>query len=760
MESNLRIRIFLLPLAILLILIGNSAYSQVSIGGVPMSFFYKDFNRNVASVYMPQVDTKKLFEEDQITAKMLDVPYRFGTVVNVSYNPANSGTWDELSDGSRIWRLSIKSPDALSIYTIFNDFYLPEGAKLFAYNSSKSIVLGAFTSINNREDKIFAVAPIPDKEIILEYYEPASVKNQGRLFISQLVHGYKDIFGYINNQSDALPCNININCPIGAPWVEQKRSVARMTFVDGSGSFLCTGSMINNTAGNRTQYFLTAEHCTSSNYGSMVFYFNYESPTCIGTTGPLNQTVVGAQVKAENYATDFRLLQIQSPIPSSYNIYFNGWDRSGNTPLVETAIHHPAGDNKKISIDSNASISSSGFGGRLPGGFWQVIWDYGMTEGGSSGCPLFDQNQRVVGQNLGGVSSQCENPQIVAKVFGKLSQSWSNGGSSTNQLKDWLDPGNTGAVTVDGIDGQNGLAPTPNFVASIESLPYGGGTVNFTDLTSNLPTGWSWSFPGANPTSSTQRNPTGITYSATGRYAVSLTATNPNGSNTITKTGYITVLGVTLSNFSLYLPSNQSTILTNPNDATTIDFRWGTANPHPTVNYKFKIRKLVSGSTEYSYISNNNGLDSGKTVRKSFLDSLAVTMGLTGDSVQTIWRSWSFNGLDSTSAAETFFVTIRRTGVGINQISTVIPDKFTVYNNFPNPFNPTTKIKFDIAKSENVKVAIYDIVGKEIARLVEQRLNPGTYELIWDAKASPSGIYFMRFETEAGNVTKRLSLLK
>ncbi len=763
METNLRIKTFLLPLILALFLTASSAYSQVSIGGVPMSFFYKNFNTEVAPVFMPRVDTQSLIEEDKITAQMKDVPYRFGSVINVDYNPSNSGTWDELPDGSRIWRVTIKSPDALSIYTIFNDFFMPKGGKLFAYNESRSIILGAFTDLNNTEDKIFAIAPMPGNVVTLEYYEPANVRNQGRMHISQLVHGYKDIFGYVN-QIDALACNININCPIGAPWVEEKRSVARMTFVDGAGSFLCTGSMINNTAGNRTQYFLTAQHCTSTNYATMVFYFNYESPTCIGTTGPLNQTSVGAVVKAESYDTDMRLLQINNAIPSSYNIYFNGWDRSGVQPTTEIAIHHPAGDNKKISIDNNPATTSSaaGFSGppRLVNGFWRVFWDQGMTEGGSSGCPMFDQNHRVIGQNLGGTTSQCENPQIVSKEFGKFSESWAHGGTAASQLKDWLDPGNTGVMTLDGIDGQAGLAPTPNFAGSLETLPYGGGTVDFTDLTSNLPASWSWSFPGGNPTSSTQRNPTGISYTATGRYAVSLTATNANGSNTLTKTGYITVLGATMTNFNQYLPVNQSSVTTSPNDATPIDFRWGTANVHPTINYKFKIRKLAAGSNELTFTSNNNGLDSGKTMRKSFLDSIAVSMGLTGDSVTTVWRAWSYNGLDSIASNSIFILTIKHQSVGVSQLSSIVPDKFTVYNNFPNPFNPTTKIKFDIAKSENVKVAIYDVVGKEVARLIEQRLNPGTYELIWDAKNSPSGIYFLRFETPDANVTKRMSLLK
>jgi PKD repeat protein len=754
--------IFLTVLFLSLFFTSTGSFAQVSIGGVPMSFFYKDFNPNVSQVRMPAVDVEKLKAEDRAVENMVDMPYRFGKVIDVNYTSLNSGTWDELSDGSRIWRLHVKSEDALSIYTIFNNFYLPEGAKLFVYNPSKSTIFGAFTSMNNREDRKFAVAPFPDNEIIFEYFEPKAVAGQGVLEISKLVHGYKDIFGYTTAAIESLPCNININCPIGAPWVEYKRSVTRITFVQGGNSFLCSGSMINNTAGNRTQYYLTAEHCAPDDHASMVFYFNYESSTCSGTTGALNQTVSGAQLKASNYDTDFRLVLIQSPIPGNYNIFYSGWDRSGTQPTTETAIHHPAGDIKKISIDNNPATNSSAFGTppRLTNGFWQVIWDQGMTEGGSSGCPLYDQNKRIVGQNLGGVAAQCENPQVVAKVFGKFSESWSHGGNSTNQLKDWLDPVNTGATTLDGIDGAAGLPPTPNFTADNETMAYGGGTVNFTDLTSNLPSGWSWSFPGGTPSSSTQRNPTGISYTATGRYTVSLTATNTNGSNTLTKTGYITVLGVPLNAFSQYSPLHNARVEVNRNDLNTVNFTWGTANPHPTVSYKFKIRKLASGSTEYSYISNNAGHDSLISIRKSFLDTLASTMGTTGDSVQTIWRAWAFNGLDSSLSASAFILTLRRTSVGINQISTIIPDDYKVYNSFPNPFNPSTTIKFDIAKLQNVKIAIYDLTGKEIAKLAEQSFNPGTYQLVWDAKSSPSGIYFLRFESEEFNTTKRLSLVK
>lgn len=752
---------FILFLSIFFVSLLNQSFAQVSIGGTPMSFFYKNLSTEISSVRMPAVDVQRLLEEDIINTRHIpDMPYRFGSITNVNYNFNNSGTWDVLSDGSRIWRLRITSEGALSIYAIFNNFYLPEGAKLFAYNEDKSYVLGAFTSLNNPADLKYAIAPMPFDQIILEYYEPKSVAGQGKFDITQLVYGYKDVFGFVLDNADALSCNININCPIGAPWVDHKRSVAKMVYTDAGSSWLCTGSMINNTANDRKRYFLTAEHCSSDNYSTMVLFFNYENPTCVGDGGPTNMTVVGTTARASNYAIDVRLLEVNSAIPGSYNVFFNGWDRSGTTPTSEVAIHHPGGDNKKISIDNNSATNSNGFGGRLPNGFWQVIWDQGMTEGGSSGCPLYDQNKRVIGQNLGGAPSQCENPQVVTKVFGKFSQSWAYGGSASNQLKDWLDPGNTGAMTIDGIDAVTGIPPVSNFTSNVMALPFGGGTINFTDLTSNGPTSWSWSFPGGNPSSSTQRNPAGVSYANTGRYTVSLTTTNANGSNTKTMTGYVTVAGVTMNNFSLVSPSTQTTVVTSAGNSSLYSFKWRNSASNPTINYKLKIRKIIAGAEEYIFQSNNNGLDTTGSIRISQLDSIAAAMGTTGDSVRCIWRAWVFNGLDSLASIETFFITLRRKTIGIEQISSTIPDKFLIHNNYPNPFNPTTKIKLDINKAQFLKVTIFDMVGKEVTRLYENNINAGSYVLEWNAQNSPSGIYFFRVETPEMSTTRRMVLLK
>ena len=105
---------------------------------------------------------------------------------------------------------------------------------------------------------------------------------------------------------------------------------------------------------------------------------------------------------------------------------------------------------------------------------------------------------------------------------------------------------------------------------------------------------------------------------------------------------------------------------------------------------------------------------------------------------------------------------------GVNKIASDIPESFALFQNYPNPFNPTTKIKFSIPLSRGLperrgvftRLIVYDLLGNEVATLVNENLNPGTYEVTWDASNFASGIYFYKLETENFSETKKLILLK
>ncbi len=104
--------------------------------------------------------------------------------------------------------------------------------------------------------------------------------------------------------------------------------------------------------------------------------------------------------------------------------------------------------------------------------------------------------------------------------------------------------------------------------------------------------------------------------------------------------------------------------------------------------------------------------------------------------------------------------------IGIKNISSEIPNDYKLYNNYPNPFNPSTTIPFDIppfTKVEHVgfiTLKIYNVLGQEIAMLVDQNLNPGSYEVTWNAANYPSGIYFYRLISRYFVAVKKMILLK
>jgi hypothetical protein len=100
--------------------------------------------------------------------------------------------------------------------------------------------------------------------------------------------------------------------------------------------------------------------------------------------------------------------------------------------------------------------------------------------------------------------------------------------------------------------------------------------------------------------------------------------------------------------------------------------------------------------------------------------------------------------------------------IGVNPVSSSLPDKYSLSQNYPNPFNPSTVIKFSIASGGQgpVKLVIYDVLGEEVSTLVNQNLKQGGYEVSWNASDIPSGVYFYRLITQDFTSTKKMMLIK
>ncbi|MFN3951607.1 MAG: T9SS type A sorting domain-containing protein [Thermaurantimonas sp.] len=266
-------------------------------------------------------------------------------------------------------------------------------------------------------------------------------------------------------------CNVNIRCPEGNNYQLQRRSVVRMNVPIGGFVFYCTGSLVNNTALDRKPYLLSAEHCVldqndviidSVAMASIIFRFNWESPGCSNPPSPNgipNQIVTGGRLRAHSNdgggatGSDMLLLELAISPPASYNVFFAGWNRS-NIPAVGGAgIHHPNGDIKKISTYS-MTLQSGAFQ-QAPGAFWLVNWiattsGHGVTEGGSSGSPLFNTSGEIVGTLTGG-SASCNN-RTGTDYYGKFWYHWDKNGTANNrQLRPWLDPLNTGQTSLAGL---------------------------------------------------------------------------------------------------------------------------------------------------------------------------------------------------------------------------------------------------------------------------------------------------------------------
>lgn len=408
---------------------------QVSIESTPKSFSLEQ-SVDIETQILPAFDIQKFIEEDEMErTSSQQKPYRFANPISVDFNMNTHGTWNINDDGSSIWQFRIESPGAHSLNLIYDRFNIPEGAEFFVYSEDREMVLGAFTNYNHKPHGGFSTAPVVGDVIILEYNEPASPEFSGEISIDIVAHDYRDVFfneerGY----GDSGSCNNNVNCAVGDDWRDEIRSVAMI--LTSGGSRLCTGSLVNNTSQDLAPYFLTANHCLGGN-NSWIFMFNYESPSCNNQNGPTNMTVSGSSLLANSSTSDFALLLLNETPPESYNVHYAGWDVSGSTPSIPVGIHHPSGDIKKISFDYNNASNS--------GNYWDVNnWEDGTTEPGSSGSPLFDGvTQRIIGQLYGGTAS-CTS--ITYDTYGKTSTSWNLG------MSNYLDPNNTGASFINGID--------------------------------------------------------------------------------------------------------------------------------------------------------------------------------------------------------------------------------------------------------------------------------------------------------------------
>lgn len=458
-----------LTLSLVLLMIGSFAqqlHFQMSDGGEPWSYKFDQFDADITFKTMPTINVEQLLHEDSMTA-MQTKPFRFAFDHSTSYNLINSGSTHSFANGDKIWRMGIYAPEAKSLNLSFQNMNLPSGCKLFVYNSAKDQLLGAFTQQHiTPTDLMFGTEIIYDDSVVVELFIPQSALSTVSLEIWRVSHGYRDLREQVMRAfGGSQSCENNARCPAYATWGNQIRSGICLV----NGGEFCSASLINNTCNDGKPFVLTANHCGSSGFGSWVYRFNWEAPTCTTPgSSPSSNSITGGTQRAANAGSDMSLIELTSTPPASYNVYYSGWDRTNTTPSNLFGVHHPAGDIKKFSQSTGAAVTAT-YGGAT---CWQTgTWTDGVTEGGSSGSPIYNSSGLIVGQLYGGPSDcSCENNAGCGyDYYGKVFTSWTGGGTNATRLSNWLDPTAcaTGATTLIGYDPN---APTVTLDASINSI--------------------------------------------------------------------------------------------------------------------------------------------------------------------------------------------------------------------------------------------------------------------------------------------------
>lgn len=343
--------------------------------------------------------------------------------------------WTAAPGGGHVAAFDVTSPVAMGLRVGLRLQGLPAGAELRLRGSE--LPLGEILLVTSEEVAASAVGgvywtpPTDGETQTVEIYLPANASTQAlRVEVPELSHlltNSRRGFKILEKIGESGACNIDTACRVGAlgdPFVAAKNAVAHMTFnlfrADGTvlNTNICTGTLLNDTdPATQVPLFYSANHCFAGGSNNvpvqdrqkvaatLTTHWNYEATTCGGSVStPRTALSGGSDVLFYDTNTDAMLLRLRSPAPAMAT--FAGWDATvmaANSDVV--AIHHPAGDAKKVSFGRQIPAASDSVN-------HGVGWLSGTTEGGSSGSGLFtlgvDGAYRLRGGLYGGNAS-CAN---------------------------------------------------------------------------------------------------------------------------------------------------------------------------------------------------------------------------------------------------------------------------------------------------------------------------------------------------------------
>ena len=413
---------------------------------------------------------KELEIKSEVTGREM-----IGVVLALDVDFFEEANYTELS-GRGVWSLEFQAPGALATCLYFDDFHLPVGSELRFETPvgkyDKTWVEGPLGAFENNDARRWSNNEVPGESLLMIYECPLGVTEEAALDIDGL--GY-----FARHQNFSAPwqhnnlrgggsgeCQVDVNCPEGNSWECEKDAVVKLRITSGNGIGVCTGSMVNNTARDCRQLMLSAFHCVNDleadDWPVFKVQYNYEFSECGETSPTPDRTRTGVTPLADsndmsfggNTGSDFFLCEVNQSIPENWQPYYAGWDATGYNGAAGVSIHHPNGDRKKISTYTSP-LTSTSWSWVSNNTHWAVVWsatetDHGVTEGGSSGSPIFEENHRIIGTLTGG-GSFCNAP-TQSDLYGKMSYHWdgANPIPASARLKAFLDPIGTGEEFMDG----------------------------------------------------------------------------------------------------------------------------------------------------------------------------------------------------------------------------------------------------------------------------------------------------------------------
>ncbi|MDD6211249.1 MAG: trypsin-like peptidase domain-containing protein [Bacteroidales bacterium] len=444
----------------------SSVSAQISYGGQPYSFSNQGLRARTAgaedvSTYivedLDREEIKRELEERGGNCRECSDGFYYGKEVYTRIDFFRSAQKIETDNDEKVWLLKIESEKAEGYQLIFSKFKMAKGAKLFVYNEDRSMLLGSFTSENNREDKTFLTQYINGRSIYVEYVAPAGAK-KSTIFIDRVVYIFDKCFtpnkGPFSPDGSAA-CQINTSCLAGSGYDVEIKSALMILLKDSVGEYWghCSGVLVNDGTNYVARFkplVFTSNHCYENSKGELgevadwLFLFRHESSSCSSDGSDLikntTKSALGAKVLSRDEGSlrsDYLLLELNNTVKdiAKYDVAFAGYSFSesfiplGSTSEPLVGVYHPEGDVKKILI-SEAAATSTGW--NKPGDdHWDVRATTGFkTEPGASGSPLFNHKHQVIGVCHGGVPSVTCNSPLTERItcYGKLSDANKNSG--------------------------------------------------------------------------------------------------------------------------------------------------------------------------------------------------------------------------------------------------------------------------------------------------------------------------------------------